>query len=52
MGNGFKSEGFAIGPDIQYKLGHDLLRLKWQDELIARNKPQGSAVWLSLVFPL
>ncbi len=52
MGNGFKSEGFSIGPDVQYKLGHDLLRLKWQDELIARNKPQGSAVWLSLVFPI
>jgi hypothetical protein len=52
LGTGFKSEGFAIGPDIQYKLGHNLLRLKWQDELIAHNKPQGSAVWLSFVVPL
>ncbi len=51
-GNGFRSQGFSIGPDIQYKLGHNLLRLKWEQEVIAQNKPQGNTVWLSLVIPL
>jgi hypothetical protein len=51
-GSGFRIEGFAIGPDVQYKLGGALLRLKWQHEFIADDKPQGDAVWLSLVVPL
>jgi hypothetical protein len=51
-GNGFRIEGFAFGPNIQYKTGPILLRAKWQHEFIANNKPQGDALWLSLVLPL
>lgn len=50
-GNGFRIQGFAFGPDVQYKLGHALLRAKWQHEFIAQNKPQGDAIWASLVLP-
>jgi hypothetical protein len=51
-GDGFRIEGFAFGPNVQYKLGHILLRAKYEHEFIARNKPQGDALWLNVVIPL
>jgi len=34
----------AYGSSVLRACRGDLLRLKWQDELVARNKTQGSAV--------
>lgn len=51
-GDGFMSQGFALGPDIQYSFDHNIIRFKWQHEFVADNKPQGEMFWISAVVPL
>lgn len=48
-----KGRAFAIGPSIKYDSGKGwFLSAKWQQESDVRNRAQGDAYWLKLVFPL
>ncbi len=51
--DGSKARAFAIGPSVKYDSGKGwFVTAKWQKEIVARNRPEGNAVWLKAVFPL
>lgn len=48
-----KGRAFAIGPSVKYDSGKGwFLSAKWQQESSVRNRAEGDAYWLKLVFPL
>lgn len=48
-----KGRAFAIGPSIKYDSGKGwFLSAKWQQESRVRNRAEGDAYWLKLVFAL
>jgi len=48
-----KGRAFAIGPSIKYDSGKGwFLSAKWQQESNVRNRAEGDAYWLKLVFPI
>ncbi|WAH61079.1 transporter [Pseudomonas silvicola] len=48
-----KGRAFAIGPSIKYASASGwFVTAKWQQESDVRNRPEGSAYWLKLTYPL
>lgn len=48
-----KGRAFAIGPSIKYASASGwFATAKWQQESDVRNRPEGSAYWLKLTYPL
>jgi hypothetical protein len=48
-----KGRAFAVGPSIKYTSPNKwFVTAKWQQETEVRNRAQGNAYWLKLVFPL
>ncbi|MDW3681065.1 transporter [Cupriavidus sp. CV2] len=48
-----KGRAFAIGPSLKYDSGKGwFVTAKWQKELGVRNRAQGNAFWVKVVFPL
>ncbi len=48
-----KGRAFAIGPSIKYNSTSGwFVTAKWQQESDVRNRPEGSAYWLKLTYPL
>ena len=50
--DGFKSRGFALGPEFQYDFNHNLIKFFFEHELQAENKTMGNNFWINGVFPL
>lgn len=48
-----KGSALAIGPSVKYDSGKGwFATLKWQTETEVKNRAQGNALWLKVVFPL
>lgn len=47
---GNKGRAFAMGPEVRYTFEKLHLTIKYQNELIARNRPQGHKVWLKAIY--
>ena len=48
-----KGRAFAIGPSIKYNSTSGwFVTAKWQQESDVRNRPEGSAYWLKVTYPL
>lgn len=52
VGDGFRQQGFAIGPQISYAIGGGGVALKWQHEFDTEYRPNGDRVWLQFNMPL
>ncbi len=53
VGDGFRLEHFAIGPQVMYYATPAVAyALKYQHEFIAHNGPQGDRFWFEVVVPL
>lgn len=50
--NGFQQTAFALGPQFAYRAPTVFAILKWQRELYAENRSQGSRFWLQLTMPV
>lgn len=50
--NGFRQEGFAIGPQIAYGTQHGAIAVKYQREFATENRPSGDRFWLQFFVPL
>ena len=49
--NNSKAEGFSIGPSIKYQNNDWFVTLKYEKEVMTKNKTEGDAVWLKTVLP-
>lgn len=48
-----KARAFAVGPNIKYDSGKGFfVVVKWQQEMLVRNRPEGNALWIKAAFPL
>lgn len=54
VGDGFRQQVAAIGPQIVYSVGNKGggLALKWQHEFAAENRPQGNKFWFQFQIPI
>ncbi|OOO27738.1 hypothetical protein BS627_03205 [Agrobacterium salinitolerans] len=56
VGNGFRQQGFAIGPHVTYAFeGGGGIAVKWQfrrHELGNKNAAQGDKVWMQVAIPV
>ena len=50
--DGFRQQGFAIGPQISYGGPSGAIGVKWQHEFATENRPQGERFWLQFMLPL
>lgn len=50
--DGFRQQGFAIGPQISYGGPNGAIALKWQHEFATENRPEGDRFWLQLMTPI
>ncbi|MGR7995096.1 SphA family protein [Xanthobacter sp. ZOL 2024] len=50
--DGFRQQGFAVGPQISYGGPNGAIGLKWQHEFAAENRPEGDRFWLQFMLPL
>jgi len=53
VGDGYRGQAFAIGPQIRYNLSQQTaVILKLQHEFNVRNRPEGNRIWIKVSFPL
>lgn len=54
VGDGFRQQVAAIGPQIVYSIGNKGggLALKWQHEFAAENRPEGNKFWFQFQIPV
>ncbi|TWC76438.1 hypothetical protein FB593_12011 [Rhizobium sp. SJZ105] len=52
VGDGFRQQGFAIGPQISYAIGGGGIALKWQHEFDTEYRAKGDRVWLQFSMPV
>lgn len=51
--DGFKQEGFAIGPQLSYAFKPGLgIVVKWQHDVVAKYRAKGDSVWFEFNIPL
>jgi hypothetical protein len=50
LGNGFKGQVFALGPQIKYDYKNMSFTLKYQREMDVRNKPEGNKFWFKFLY--
>jgi hypothetical protein len=50
-GNGNRGRVFAVGPSIAYGSRKFSVALKYQREMMARNRPEGNRIWLQMYVP-
>jgi hypothetical protein len=50
--DGFAGQVFAIGPQVQYNYKKMSFTFKWQSEVDAENRPEGSKLWLKFVYAM
>lgn len=50
--DGFRQQGFAIGPQISYGTPNGAIAFKWQHEFATRNRPDGDRFWCQFLIPL
>ncbi|MEX8517960.1 MAG: transporter [Leptothrix sp. (in: b-proteobacteria)] len=51
--DGSKGSAMAVGPSVKYDSGKGwFVTAKWQQEMAVKNRAQGNALWLKVVFPL
>jgi hypothetical protein len=50
--DGNAGQVFAIGPQVQYNYKNMSFTLKWQSEVDAENRPEGSKLWLKFVYAM
>jgi hypothetical protein len=48
--DGFKGEVFALGPQVMYDYKNMSFTLKWQPEVNAENRPEGSKLWFKFMY--
>jgi hypothetical protein len=52
-GDGFYGRALGIGPQLQYEVNQSIgATLKWQHEMMVRDRPRGDRLWLQLSFRL
>lgn len=49
--DGFRQEGFAIGPQIAYGTDFGAIAVKWQHEFETKNRTEGDKFWLQVMVP-
>jgi hypothetical protein len=50
-GNGNRGQVFAVGPAIAYGTHKFSVALKYQREMMVRNRPEGNRIWLQMYMP-
>jgi len=50
--DGFRQQGFAVGPQISYGGPSGAIGLKWQHEFGTGNRPEGDRFWLQFMLPV
>ncbi|SDJ12184.1 Uncharacterized conserved protein [Paraburkholderia steynii] len=50
-GNGNRGEVLAVGPSVAYGTRKFSVALKYQREMMARNRPEGNRIWLQMYMP-
>ena len=50
--DGNAGQVFAIGPQVQYNYKNMSFTVKWQSEVDAENRPEGSKLWLKFVYAM
>jgi hypothetical protein len=50
-GNGNRGQAFAVGPAIAYGTRKFSVALKYQREMMVRNRPEGNRIWLQMYMP-
>ena len=50
--DGFRQQGFAIGPQLSYGTPDGAIAIKWQREFATENRPDGQRFWLQFLLPL
>jgi len=52
-GDGFYGRALGLGPQLQYQVNENIgATLKWQHEMMVRDRPRGDRLWLQLSFRL
>lgn len=49
VGDGFRGEVFAIGPEVKFDCGKTSFILKYQKETASEYRPEGDKLWFKLV---
>ncbi|MFG1344084.1 transporter [Xanthobacter autotrophicus DSM 431] len=50
--DGFRQQGFAIGPQLSYGTPNGAIAVKWQREFATENRPDGQRFWVQFLLPL
>jgi hypothetical protein len=50
LGDGFKGQVFALGPEIKYDYKNVSFTLKYQKEMDVTNKPEGDKFWFKFLY--
>lgn len=52
VGDGFRSQALAVGPQITYNFGDVAVAVRWDHEFDVKNRPEGDKFWIAFNVPL